>query len=66
MDELKEAFGAANVVTGNPRALHGWRMADMPLQNGMPIYGKPDTEHAWPGSWPCTRRRSSNPGAHLS
>jgi carboxymethylenebutenolidase len=49
-DKLREAFAAAKVAaeievyTG---ALHGWCVPDMPLQNGMPIYSKPDAERAW-------------------
>jgi carboxymethylenebutenolidase len=27
--------------------LHGWCVPDMPLQNGKPIYSKPDAERAW-------------------
>jgi len=48
-DKLREAFAAANVpaeieVYGS---LHGWCIRDMPLQNGSPIYNKPDAEKAW-------------------
>ena len=49
-DKLREAFTAANnpaeieVYAG---ALHGWCVSDMPQQNGMPIYNKPDAERAW-------------------
>jgi carboxymethylenebutenolidase len=48
-DKLREAFAAANVpaeieVYGS---LHGWCVPDMPLQNGAPIYNKPDAEKAW-------------------
>lgn len=48
-DKLREAFAAANVpaeieVYGS---LHGWCIPDMPLQNGAPIYNKPDAERAW-------------------
>jgi carboxymethylenebutenolidase len=49
-DKLKEAFAAANVpaeVEVYPGALHGWCVPDMPLQNGAPIYNKPDAERAW-------------------
>jgi carboxymethylenebutenolidase len=49
-DKLKEAFAAANVpaeIEVYPGALHGWCVPDMPLQNGMPIYNKPDAERAW-------------------
>src|ERR1022692_4565906 len=30
----------------NRERLHGWCVLDMPLQNGMPIYSKPDAERA--------------------
>jgi carboxymethylenebutenolidase len=49
-DKLREAFIAAKnpaeieVYAG---ALHGWCVADMPMQNGMPIYNKADAERAW-------------------
>ena len=48
-DKLKEVFAAAKVpaeveVYGS---LHGWCMVDMPQQNNMPIYNKPDAEKAW-------------------
>ena len=49
-DKLKEAFAAANVpaeIEVYSGALHGWCVPDMPLQNGMPIYNKPDAERAW-------------------
>jgi carboxymethylenebutenolidase len=49
-DKLKEAFAAANVpaeIEVYPGALHGWCVPDMPVQNGMPIYSKPDAERAW-------------------
>jgi carboxymethylenebutenolidase len=49
-DKLKEAFAAAKVHTEievYPGALHGWCVPDMPLQNGAPIYNKPDAERAW-------------------
>jgi carboxymethylenebutenolidase len=49
-DKLKAAFEAA----GNPAEIevysmsqHGWCVPDMPAQNGMPIYNKPDAEKAW-------------------
>jgi carboxymethylenebutenolidase len=48
-DKLKEAFAAAKVpaeIEVYP-ALHGWCVPDMPLQNGKPIYSKPDAERAW-------------------
>ena len=48
-DKLKEAFAAAKVpaeIEVYPGALHGWCVPDMPLQNGMPIYNKPDAR-AW-------------------
>jgi carboxymethylenebutenolidase len=49
-DKLKEAFAAAKVpaeIEVYPGALHGWCVSDMPLQNGAPIYNKPDAERAW-------------------
>jgi carboxymethylenebutenolidase len=49
-DKLKEAFAAANVpaeIEVYAGALHGWCVPDMPLQNGAPIYNKPDAERAW-------------------
>jgi len=48
-DKLKEAFAAAKVpaeVEVYPSA-HGWCVPDMPQQNGMPIYNRPDAEKAW-------------------
>jgi len=49
-DKLKEAFAAAGVkaeIEVYANAMHGWCMPDMPLQNGNPIYSKPDAERAW-------------------
>ena len=49
-DKLKEAFAAANVpaeIEVYAGALHGWCVADMPQQNGNPLYSKPDAERAW-------------------
>jgi len=49
-DKLKEAFAAAHVpaeIEVYAGALHGWCVPDMPLQNGKPIYNKPDAERAW-------------------
>ena len=49
-DKLREAFAAAHVpaeIEVYPEALHGWCVPDMPLQNGNPIYNKPDAERAW-------------------
>ena len=49
-DKLKEAFAAAHVpaeIEVYPGALHGWCVPDMPMQNGKPIYSKPDAERAW-------------------
>ncbi|MBZ5723355.1 MAG: dienelactone hydrolase family protein [Acidobacteriia bacterium] len=49
-DKLKEAFAAAHVpaeIEVYPGALHGWCVPDMPLQDGKPIYNKPDAERAW-------------------
>lgn len=49
-DELKKAFGAANVpaeIEVYAGALHGWCMADMPDMGGGPIYNEPAAERAW-------------------
>jgi len=49
-DKLREAFAAAKAsadIEVYPASLHGWCVADMPLQNGKPIYNKPDAERAW-------------------
>jgi len=49
-DKLREAFAAAKVpaeIEVYPEALHGWCVPDMPMQNGKPIYSKPDAERAW-------------------
>jgi len=49
-DKLREAFAEAKVpaeIEVYPGALHGWCVPDMPLQNGAPIYSKPDAERAW-------------------
>jgi carboxymethylenebutenolidase len=49
-DKLKESFAAAKVpaeIEVYAGALHGWCVPDMPLQNGAPIYNKPDAERAW-------------------
>ena len=49
-DKLREAFAAAKVpaeIEVYSGALHGWCVPDMPLQNGAPIYSKPDAERAW-------------------
>ncbi len=49
-EKLKEAFAAAKVpaeIEVYPDALHGWCVPDMPVQNGKPIYNKPDAERAW-------------------
>jgi len=49
-DKLREAFAAAKVpaeIEVYPGALHGWCVPDMPLDNGKPIYSKPDAERAW-------------------
>jgi carboxymethylenebutenolidase len=49
-DKLREAFAAAKVhaeVEVYAGALHGWCVQDMPMQNGKPIYNKPDAERAW-------------------
>jgi carboxymethylenebutenolidase len=49
-DKLKEAFAAAKVpaeIEVYTNSQHGWCVTDMPVQNGMPIYNKPDAEKAW-------------------
>jgi len=48
-DKLREAFAAAKVPAEIEvyQSLHGWCVPDMPLQNGAPIYNKPDAERAW-------------------
>ena len=49
-DKLRETFAAAKVpaeIEVYPGALHGWCVPDMPLQNGVPVYSKPDAERAW-------------------
>ena len=49
-DKLRESFAAAHVpaeIEVYSGALHGWCVPDMPLQNGQPIYNKPDAERAW-------------------
>jgi carboxymethylenebutenolidase len=49
-DKLKESFAAANVpaeIEVYAGSLHGWCVPDMPVQNGNPIYNKPDAERAW-------------------
>jgi carboxymethylenebutenolidase len=49
-DKLKEAFAAAKVpaeIEVYPQAQHGWCVPDMPVQDGKPIYSRPDAERAW-------------------
>lgn len=49
-DKLRESFAAAHVpaeIEVYPESLHGWCVADMPKQNGNPIYNKTDAERAW-------------------
>jgi len=49
-DKLKEAFATAKVpaeIEVYSKSLHGWCVSDMPQQNSMPIYNKPDAERAW-------------------
>ena len=49
-DKLKESFTAAKVtaeIEVYSQSQHGWCVADMPVQNGKPIYNKPDAERAW-------------------
>jgi len=45
-DKLKAAFPTAEIEVYS-NSLHGWCVPDMPLQNGSPIYNKPDAERAW-------------------
>jgi len=45
-DKLKAAFPTAEIEVYS-NSLHGWCVPDMPLQNGQPIYNKPDAERAW-------------------
>ncbi len=48
-DRLKKAFEDAKLpvqVEVYP-ARHGWCVPDMPLDNGTPIYSRPDAERAW-------------------
>ena len=49
-DKLREAFAAAQVpaeIEVYENSQHGWCVPDMPSQNGVPIYNKPDAERAW-------------------
>ena len=48
-DKLKEAFATAKVPVEVEvyAAKHGWCVADMPNDNGVPIYSRPDAERAW-------------------
>ena len=49
-DKLRGTFAAAHVpaeIEVYSAALHGWCVPDMPVQNGQPIYNKPDAERAW-------------------
>jgi len=49
-DILRQAFAAARVsadIEVYANARHGWCVADMPQQNGQPIYSKADAERAW-------------------
>jgi carboxymethylenebutenolidase len=48
-DKLREAFDAAKVFAEIEvyTGLHGWCIPDMPLQDGKPLYNKPDAEKAW-------------------
>jgi carboxymethylenebutenolidase len=48
-DKLKEAFASAKVPAQVEvyAAKHGWCVADMPNDNGAPIYSKPEAERAW-------------------
>jgi carboxymethylenebutenolidase len=46
-DKLKEAFPGVAEIEVYSGSQHGWCVPDMPMQNGMPIYNKPDAERAW-------------------
>jgi carboxymethylenebutenolidase len=49
-DKLRRAFTAAGVAADievYAGTRHGWCVADMPVQNGQPIYSKADAERAW-------------------
>ena len=49
-DTLKAAFAAAHVIAEvelYADCQHGWCVADMPQQNGMPIFNEPRAENAW-------------------
>ena len=46
-DKLKEAFGSKAEIEVYSASLHGWCVPDMPMQDGKPIYNKPDAERAW-------------------
>jgi carboxymethylenebutenolidase len=49
-DKLRQAFAAAGVAADievYAGARHGWCVADMPSQNGQPIFSKADAERAW-------------------
>jgi carboxymethylenebutenolidase len=46
-DKLRAAFGTQAEVEVYAGTIHGWCVPDMPLQNGKPIYNKPDAERAW-------------------
>ncbi len=48
-DKLRAAFAAAKVpaeIEVYP-AKHGWCVPDMPVDNGAPIYSRPEAEKAW-------------------
>ena len=46
-DKLKAAFPTTAEIEVYSGSQHGWCVPDMPVQNGMPIYNKPDAERAW-------------------
>src|SRR4029453_6669930 len=49
-DKLKESFPAPKFraeIEVYSQSQHGWCVPDMPVQNGKPIYNKPDAERAW-------------------
>jgi carboxymethylenebutenolidase len=46
-EKLKAAFPTTAEIEVYSGSQHGWCVPDMPVQNGMPIYNKPDAERAW-------------------
>jgi carboxymethylenebutenolidase len=48
-DVLRDSFAAAKVLTEIEvyPAKHGWCVADMPVDSGVPLYSAPSAERAW-------------------